>query len=116
MLETEEYEYEYEYGSDHWLVSYWQDVISKGDVDEDHLEQIAPVNHVSKVNAPILLIHGERDQVVPIEQSEDMFDELEDADKNVTLIELEDGNHHLSNTKNRMKALKAIDKFIKKHI
>lgn len=112
MLDTEQRDY----GSDHWVVSYWQDVISKGDVDEDHLEQISPINYVKNVVAPVLLIHGELDQTVPVEQSEDMFDELEDADKNVTFIELEKGDHHLSKAKNRMKALRAIDKFIKQYI
>ncbi|WOH37068.1 prolyl oligopeptidase family serine peptidase [Thalassotalea fonticola] len=112
MLDTEQRDY----GSDHWVVSYWQDVISKGDVDEDHLEQISPINYVKNVIAPVLLIHGELDQTVPVEQSEDMFDELEDADKNVTFIELEEGDHNLSNAKNRMRALKAIDKFINQHI
>ena len=112
MLDTEIRDY----GSDHWVVSYWQDVISKGDVDDDHLEQISPVNHAKSVKAPILLIHGELDTIVPLEQSEDMYDELKSANKDVTFIELEDGNHHLSNAKNRTKALKEIDKFIKKHI
>lgn len=112
MLDTEEGKY----GSDHWVVSYWQDVISKGDVKEDHLEQISPVNHINKIKAPVLLIHGEQDKIVPFAQSEDMFDELEDAGNNATFIELEKGDHHLSNAKNRMKALKAIDKFIKQHI
>ena len=105
-----------DYGKDHWVVSYWQDVISKGEVKEDHLEQISPINHVKKVKSPILLIHGEYDQVVSMKQSESMFDELDDAGKNVTFIELEKGDHHLSKSKNRMKALKAIDKFIKQHI
>ncbi|MEW6998678.1 alpha/beta hydrolase family protein [Colwelliaceae bacterium BS250] len=112
MLETDENDY----GSDHWVVSYWQDVISKGDVREDHLEQISPINHVAKITAPILLIHGERDKSVSFEQSENMFDELEDANKTVTFIELEKGDHHLSNAKNRMKTLEAIDEFIKQHI
>ncbi|WNC69873.1 prolyl oligopeptidase family serine peptidase [Thalassotalea nanhaiensis] len=112
MLETEERDH----GDDHWVVSYWQDVISKGDVKEDHLEKISPINYVKDVVTPILLIHGERDQIVPLSQSEDMFDELEDANKNVTFVELEEGDHHLSNAKNRMKALKAIDKFIKENI
>ncbi|OUS30745.1 hypothetical protein A9Q98_04365 [Thalassotalea sp. 42_200_T64] len=105
-----------DYGSDSSAVSYWQDVIAKGEVNEEHLEQISPINYVKNVKAPILLIHGERDESVAFEQSEDMFDELEDADKDVTFIELEDGDHHLSQAKNRMKALKAIDKFIKEFI
>ncbi|WDE08975.1 S9 family peptidase [Thalassomonas viridans] len=104
------------YGRNHWVVSYWQDVIAKGKVDEDHLEQISPINHVNKVKAPVLLIHGELDQTVPLRQSEEMFDELEDADKSVTFVELEDGDHHMSKEKNRLKALKAIDKFIKQYI
>ncbi|NQY37686.1 MAG: prolyl oligopeptidase family serine peptidase [Alteromonadaceae bacterium] len=112
MLDTEAIDH----GSDHWVVAYWQTVISKGDVKKNHLQQISPINYVTKVKAPVLLIHGEWDEIVPFEQSENMFDELEDADKNVTFIELEKGDHYLSNAKNRMKALKAIDKFIKQFI
>jgi dipeptidyl aminopeptidase/acylaminoacyl peptidase len=104
------------YGRDHWVVSYWDKVISNGKLDEDHLEKISPINAVQNIKAPVLLIHGERDLVVPFHQSEDMFDEMKDADKQVTFVELEDGNHHLSNPKNRAKALEAIDKFLKKHI
>jgi dipeptidyl aminopeptidase/acylaminoacyl peptidase len=62
------------------------------------------------------LIHSEHDIIVPFNQSEEMFDELEDADKQVTFVELEDGNHNISNAKNRVKTLKVIDHFLKKHI
>lgn len=103
-------------GSEHWLVSYWQKVIAKGKLKADYLAQISPINHVQHVTAPILLIHGERDGVVPLEQSDNMFEALADADKKVTFIELEGGDHHLSNAKNRLQALKAIDKFIKQFI
>jgi hypothetical protein len=41
---------------------------------------------------------------------------MEDENKDVTFLELEKGGHHLSSAKNRMKAMIAIDKFIKKHI
>jgi len=104
------------YGYDHWVVSYWDRVISNGNLEENHLEKISPINAVNSINAPVLLIHGEHDMVVPFHQSEDMFDEMEDAKKQVTFIELKNGNHHLSNAKNRAKALEAIDTFVKKHI
>ena len=112
MLNTEEREY----GKNHWVVSYWQDVIAKGDVNVDHLKQISPINFVDRVQVPVLFIHGELDDVVPISQSENMFDELDDANKNVKFIELHGGDHHLSTSKNRLKTLKAIDRFIKKHL
>ena len=104
------------YGSDHWVVSYWDKVISNGNIEEDHLENISPINSVKNITAPVLLIHSERDMVVPFEQSEDMFDEMEDNEKQVTFVELEKGNHYLSNANNRAKALEAIDKFLKEHL
>jgi dipeptidyl aminopeptidase/acylaminoacyl peptidase len=104
------------YGKDHWVISYWDKVISNGKLDEDHLEKISPIYAVKNITAPVLLIHSEHDLVVPFEQSEDMFDEMEDADKQVTFVELEEGSHYLSNANNRAKALEAIDKFVKQHI
>jgi len=106
----------YKFGKDHWLVSYWQRNTNNGNVDEDHLANISPITHVKKVQQPILLIHGEYDQVVPFSQSEDMYDELIAAGKKVSLVELPKGDHYLSNGKNRMKALTAIDEFIMEHI
>ena len=97
------------------MVAYWEEVISKGEVEEDHLEQISPINHVKKIKAPVLLIHGQYDKIVPSSQSEDMADEMEDNNKLVTYIKLEKGDHHLSRAENRMKAMRAIDEFIKKH-
>ena len=49
-------------------------------------------------------------------QSEIMEDALEDADKAVTFLELNKGDHNLSSEKNRIKALNEIGKFVKKHI
>ena len=112
MIKTEKRDH----GRHHWVLSYWETVIANGTFDEDHLEQISPVNFAEKVKAPVLLIHGEYDEIVPLAQSENMFEALEDLEKDVTFVELEDGNHHLSKAENRMRALKAIDTFVKKHL
>ncbi|MDP2562212.1 S9 family peptidase [Psychrobium sp. 1_MG-2023] len=112
MLRTEKHQH----GSDHWVVSYWQKLLLNGSVESDHLETISPINFVKDIKAPVLLIHGEHDLVVPMSQSKDMHEEMEDTDKEVSFITLEKGNHYLSNSKNREKALKAIDLFIKQHL
>ncbi|TAP40678.1 S9 family peptidase [Alteromonas sp. KUL49] len=105
-----------DHGSNHWVVSYWEKNISKGQFAEDHLEQISPINHIDKITAPVLLIHGEHDLVVPYDQSEEMFDALEDADKSVEYILLDEGDHYLRNYQNRMQTLQAIDAFVKQHM
>lgn len=105
-----------EHGSDHWVITYWEKIIAEGTFKETHLAEISPINHVNKIKSPILLIHGELDEVVPISQSKDMLEELEDANKTVDFIELEDGDHYLSKATNRMTAMRAIAEFVKKHI
>lgn len=105
-----------EMGSEHWVISYWNAVIANGGLGKEHLKTISPINHVKAVKKPILLIHGEYDEVVSVKQSKIMRDALEDEDKSVEYIELEKGNHYLSRGENRMKALEVIDAFIDKHI
>lgn len=104
------------YGDDHWVVAYWQDIIAEGHFTDSHLAEISPINSVNKVNAPILLIHGEYDSTVPYEQSEEMFTALKGQNKDVTFVRLDGGDHYLSLSENRIKAMTAIDKFVKKHL
>lgn len=98
------------------IVTYWRELLAKGDIKEEHLEQISPINFVKNIKAPMLIIYSELDWVVPKEQSENMIDEMEDEEKEFTSIELIKGTHSLSDSKNRMQALKAIDKFLKKNL
>lgn len=105
-----------DYGKHHWVVSYWETVIAKGEVEKDHLKQISPINHISEIKAPVLLIHGQYDKVVSKEQSKKMAKRMKRAKKNVTYIELPKGDHYLSSGKNRMTAMEAIAKFVDEHI
>jgi len=43
------------------------------------LKQISPTYHVSKNDAPVLLFHGDADELVPIQQSESLARKLRDA-------------------------------------
>ena len=45
-----------------------------------------------------------------------MADELEDYDKDVRYIEIEDANHHLSVQAHRMQTLEEMVKFFDKHL
>ncbi|NNJ72966.1 MAG: S9 family peptidase [Enterobacterales bacterium] len=109
MMRTEKREH----GRNHWVVSYWNKVIANQKVADDFMESISPINHVKKITAPVLLIHGEDDNVVPVDQSEEMADALESADKKFKFIEIKDEGHSINYSNvSRLTALKAIDEFL----
>jgi dipeptidyl aminopeptidase/acylaminoacyl peptidase len=53
---------------------------------------------------------------VPVEQSKIMAEELEKNNKIFTYIELEKGNHNISNQENRHRFFKAMDEFLDKYL
>jgi dipeptidyl aminopeptidase/acylaminoacyl peptidase len=79
------------------------------------LNELSPIQHIDKVNIPILLIHGKDDSVVPYEQSEIMFNALKKANKPVELVTLTHEDHWLSNSDTRMQMLQATVDFLLKN-
>ncbi len=84
--------------------------------DYDALYERSPLSKAKDINVPVLLIHGDKDRVVRVQHSEDMFDELEDLNKPVEYIELENGDHYLSNNKHRINTFMAIEAFLQKNL
>ena len=99
-----------------WVVDYWEDLI--GDLDEERarLEAISPRNNADSFRAPVLLLHGDDDTVVPIDQSRQMEKALRKAGKDVQFVKLKGEDHWLSQSKTRLEALEAIDAFVNQTI
>lgn len=84
--------------------------------DSDDLEARSPIENVEKITIPILLIHGKEDRSVPVKQSRDMAEELEDIGKKFKYIEFETGDHHLSIQENRAAFFVELDQFLIQHL
>jgi dipeptidyl aminopeptidase/acylaminoacyl peptidase len=80
--------------------------------DNAHLRSISPVNFPEKIKVPVLLIHGTEDRQVEIKHSQQMFDALSKAKKDVEFIELPNDDHYLSSEENRLLAFRTMDKFL----
>jgi len=79
------------------------------------LEAISPSDNARRADAPILLIHGRDDMVVPFAQSARMLDALRDAGKPVEFVELEGEDHWLSQAETRKAMLDAAVAFVERH-
>ncbi|PIW63003.1 S9 family peptidase [Shewanella sp. CG12_big_fil_rev_8_21_14_0_65_47_15] len=80
--------------------------------DLDALYERSPISKADKINIPVLLLHGDKDRVVKVQHSREMYDELKSLKKPVEYIELENGDHYLSNNDHRLATFKALDKFL----
>lgn len=104
------------YGRDHWVLSYWEDIIASGDVSRSTLAEISPINHAKSITAPVLLIHGDNDRVVDYDQSRRMHRQLRRHKKATELVRLRGEDHYLSQADTRMNSLENIIHFVNSHI
>jgi len=79
------------------------------------LKQISPISFAGRADAPILLVHGVEDVVVPFEQSQAMAAALNRAGKPVELVKLVGEDHWLSRSETRLAMLKAVMAFVERH-
>jgi acetyl esterase/lipase len=61
-----------------------------------NVAQASPITYVSADDPPFLLIHGDRDSVVPLEQSQLMFDRLTQNGVVAQLVVVKNGDHSLT--------------------
>ncbi|KHK90967.1 alpha/beta hydrolase family protein [Novosphingobium malaysiense] len=100
-----------ESGRSHMTRHFWQEELG----DPKHYDDVSPRKHASEADAPILLIHGKDDTVVPYRQSTAMADSLKDAGKPYQLVTLKEEDHWLSRAETRKEMLQATMAFVQKH-
>jgi len=81
----------------------------------DSWKDVSPLRHAEKADAPIMLIHGKDDVVVPYSHSTKMADKLKDADKPHEMVTLEGEDHWLSLSETRQLMLASAVAFVEKH-
>lgn len=103
-------------GRNHWVIDYWEERMADGDARTKKLNAISPASYASMFKAPVLLIHGEDDTVVPMRQSVRMRNALSRANRPVELIRLKGEDHWLSESPTRLATLQAVSEFVDEHI
>ncbi|WP_420477953.1 alpha/beta hydrolase family protein [Brevundimonas sp. FT23028] len=96
-------------------VRYWNRFMGASRLGDRAIDALSPARLADQADAPILLIHGKDDTVVPIEQSRLMADALRRAGKPVEFIELQGEDHWLSRSDTRQRMLEETLRFLQAH-
>ena len=96
-----------------WSQRNWDRYMGTSDQNDPSLIAVSPIEHVSAVTVPVLLIHGRDDTVVPFEQSDLMLSALKRAGKSAELVTMKHEDHWLSRSETRLQMLQALVAFLK---
>jgi len=81
------------------------------------IQAASPIYHAAAATrTPILLIHGDQDTIVPVEQSERMSKRLRELNIPHEYVVLENENHYLTRTATRTQTLEALERFLVKNL
>lgn len=95
---------------------YLQRAVGHPSRQEEILEAASPAHNASVITAPILLIHGEDDYNVPVEQSEIMERAMRRAGRDVQYVEFEEVDHYFQETDDEAYMLSLVEQFLATHL
>jgi dipeptidyl aminopeptidase/acylaminoacyl peptidase len=101
-------------GGESDALAYWRDHI--GPAESPEVMAKSPVRAVDRIRAPILLMHGVNDTIVPVAQSQEMSRVLREGQREHEFIALPSEDHWLSGTATRIRVLTEMEGFFGKHL
>lgn len=96
-------------------VRYWSKFMGASFRKRGELDAVSPTRQAAKADAPVLVIHGKDDTVVPYQQSADFVRAMQRAGKPVEFVTLPAEDHWLSRGATRLQMLNSAIGFVEKH-
>jgi dipeptidyl aminopeptidase/acylaminoacyl peptidase len=96
-------------------VRYWNRFMGVERLGDRQLDLLSPAHLAAQGDAPVLLMHGQDDTVVAIEQSVKMAEALARAGRRYEFIRLEGEDHWLSRADTRQRMLSEMVRFLNAH-
>ncbi|WP_395338265.1 alpha/beta hydrolase family protein [Ningiella sp. W23] len=99
------------------LHTYIKESIGDPATDMKMLQARSPALNADKVQQPLLLIHSEKDNIVPYDQGEMMYEALQNHEKQVEMITLEDSFHNPFRYREDIETVyDAVERFLKANL
>ncbi len=94
----------------------WDRYVGKPSKTEEKVQMlsVSPITLASSIRAPLLMIHGQNDARVRIEQAQELITMLKRHGKQAELLVLKDEGHFVSNWRANLKSYRAMETFLSK--
>ena len=83
--------------------------------NREFLEEISPLNNIDNIDSPLIILHGENDPRVPVEESRQL---AAAASEHVPVekVYFDDEGHQFTKLENRITAYRRIAEFLEEHV
>jgi dipeptidyl aminopeptidase/acylaminoacyl peptidase len=82
--------------------------------DRELLRRLSPIHRVDAIVTPIMVVHGQNDPRVPVEESEQIVQALRERGRTVEYLVFPDEGHGVVRQENRRRLYPAIARFLKR--
>ncbi len=103
----EEYKYAY---------AHFREWIGDPKLNPEFLADISPVNFAVKITAPVFIVQGKEDRIVPPKQARKMVSALKKAGRPPQTLYFSNEGHGFSHEKNRTKFYGELEQFLARHL
>jgi dipeptidyl aminopeptidase/acylaminoacyl peptidase len=84
--------------------------------DRDRLAARSPAQHAAEIHIPVLLLHGDRDDIVPVEHSRRMERALRRAGRDVRYVEAPGEGHPYWSDEQQTVLYTEVEAFLARHL
>ncbi|MCO8244458.1 S9 family peptidase [Haladaptatus sp. AB643] len=84
--------------------------------DRDFLESVSPINNIQNIEAPLLVLHGENDPRVPVDEAEQIAEEAAEQGVPVEKLVFPDEGHGFTKLENRIEAYTKTAEFLEEYV
>ncbi|MDP5208972.1 S9 family peptidase [Microbulbifer sp. 2205BS26-8] len=84
--------------------------------DKDFLKKNSPVHNTSKLNLPLMIVHGKRDERAPVEHAELLLKQLKKENKPVKSLIISNAGHGFYSEENNLQFYTELLRFLDQHI
>ena len=86
------------------------------DAEGERFAATSPLNHVDRIQVPVLVVHGERDIRVEIDQARRLLREFRQQEIEHEVLIKRDEGHGFRKEENNLELYTLMDGFLKKHL
>ncbi|MBK8946648.1 MAG: S9 family peptidase [Ignavibacteriae bacterium] len=94
---------------------FWKTAVGDPSDEDEFLKSISPINNIEKIKRPIYFFHGEKDETIPVSQTEEFIEEAEEIGKKFGFSIIKDEDHSISENRNVEFILKKSIQFFKEN-